>query len=50
MQESMDSILTLNNKWSVEPRVGLKWQATPKATFALAYGMYSRMERGCIFC
>ena len=23
--------LTLNNKWSVEPRIGLKWQATPKA-------------------
>lgn len=38
-------LLTLNNKWSVEPRVGLKWQATPKTTFALAYGMYSRMEK-----
>lgn len=38
-------LLTLNNKWSVEPRLGLKWQATPKATFALAYGMYSRMEK-----
>ena len=37
--------LTLNNKWSVEPRAGLKWQASPKATFALAYGMYSRMEK-----
>ena len=39
------ALRTLNNKWSVEPRVGLKWQATPKATFALAYGMYSRMEK-----
>lgn len=38
-------LLTLNNKWSVEPRVGLKWQAAPKVTFALAYGMYSRMEK-----
>lgn len=38
-------LLTLNNKWSVEPRVGLKWQTAPKATFALAYGMYSRMEK-----
>lgn len=26
-------------------RAGLKWQATPKATFALAYGIYSRMEK-----
>ena len=38
-------LLTLNNKWSVEPRVGLKWQAAPKVTFTLAYGMYSRMEK-----
>lgn len=38
-------LLTLNNKWAVEPRVGLKWQTAPKATFALAYGMYSRMEK-----
>ena len=37
--------LTLNSKWAVEPRVGMKWQATSKATFALAYGMYSRMEK-----
>lgn len=36
--------LTLNNRWSVEPRAGLKWQATRKATLALAYGIYSRME------
>ena len=25
--------LTLNNKWSVEPRAGLKWQATPESYF-----------------
>lgn len=37
-------LLTLNNRWSVEPRVGLKWQATRKTTLALAYGIYSRME------
>lgn len=37
--------LTMNNSWSVEPRVGLKWQASPKTTLALAYGMYSRMEK-----
>lgn len=36
--------LTLNNRWSVEPRAGLKWQATRKTTLALAYGLYSRME------
>lgn len=37
--------LTLNKRWSVEPRLGLKWQATPKTTLALAYGIYSRMEK-----
>lgn len=38
-------LLTLNNKLSIEPRAGVKWQASPKATLALAYGMYSRMEK-----
>lgn len=38
-------LLTLNNHWTAEPRAGLKWQATPKSTVALAYGMYSRMEK-----
>ncbi|MBC5620671.1 TonB-dependent receptor [Butyricimonas sp. NSJ-56] len=38
-------VLTLNNHWTVEPRAGIKWQATPKASFALAYGLHSRMEK-----
>ncbi len=38
-------VLTLNNHWTVEPRTGIKWQATPKASFALAYGLHSRMEK-----
>ena len=38
-------LLTLNNKASIEPRAGVKWQASRKATLALAYGMYSRMEK-----
>lgn len=38
-------VLTLNNHWTVEPRIGIKWQATPKASFALAYGLHSRMEK-----
>lgn len=37
--------LTLNSKWAAEPRVGVKWQTTPKTTLALAYGMHSRMEK-----
>lgn len=38
-------LLTLNNHWTLEPRAGLKYQANAKASFALAYGMYSRMEK-----
>lgn len=38
-------LLTLNNKGTLEPRVGLKWQTNDRTSFALAYGMYSRMEK-----
>ncbi len=37
--------LTLNNKWTVEPRISARWQATAKSSFAVAYGLYSRMEK-----
>ena len=38
-------VLTLNNSWVLEPRAGVKWQASPKSSFALAYGLHSRMEK-----
>lgn len=38
-------LLTLNNHWTLEPRAGLKYQANSKTSLALAYGMYSRMEK-----
>jgi hypothetical protein len=34
----------LNDKWTVEPRIGIKWQAQPKHAFGLAYGLHSRYE------
>jgi hypothetical protein len=37
--------LTLNDSWTVEPRLGIKWQPTARSTFAAAYGMHSRMEK-----
>lgn len=37
--------LTLNDKWTLEPRLALKWQKTNKTSWAIAYGMHSRMER-----
>lgn len=35
----------LNKNWTVEPRAGIKWQALPKHSFGLAYGMHSRHEK-----
>lgn len=38
-------ILTLNNSWTIEPRAAIKWQASSKSSFGLAYGLHSRMEK-----
>lgn len=38
-------IMTLNKEWTLEPRVSLRWQASAKSSFALAYGLHSRMEK-----
>ena len=38
-------LLTLNNSWTMEPRASIKWQATSKSSFGLAYGLHSRMEK-----
>lgn len=37
--------LTLNDSWTVEPRLSFKWQPTTRSTFAAAYGIHSRMEK-----
>ncbi|MEM6318856.1 MAG: TonB-dependent receptor, partial [Bacteroidota bacterium] len=34
----------LNENTSIEPRVGLKWQVTPKQSFALGIGRHSKIE------
>jgi hypothetical protein len=35
----------VNNRWSVEPRLALKWQAVARHAFGLAYGLHSRHEK-----
>lgn len=35
--------LTFNNTNSIEPRLGIKYQASEKDAFSLAYGLHSRM-------
>lgn len=42
-------VLTLNKHWTLEPRIGMKWQVNSKASFALAYGLHSRMEKTDVY-
>ncbi|VBB48684.1 conserved exported hypothetical protein [uncultured Paludibacter sp.] len=36
---------TLNNHYSIEPRVGIKYQLASKQSLSFAYGLHSRLER-----
>lgn len=36
---------TLNNHWTIEPRLALKWDFLPAQSLAIAYGMHSRREK-----
>lgn len=35
---------TLNNHYTIEPRIGLKWQFSPNQSAGIAYGLHSRLE------
>ncbi|MDR2234239.1 MAG: carboxypeptidase-like regulatory domain-containing protein, partial [Tannerella sp.] len=35
----------LNNRFSIEPRAGIKYRFAPSQSLSLAYGLYSRLER-----
>jgi hypothetical protein len=37
-------LLTLNNKYSVEPRASLRYQVKPNQVFSIAYGLHSQMQ------
>jgi len=34
----------LNGNYAVDPRLGIKWQVTPKQSIGIAYGKHSRIE------
>lgn len=38
-------LLTLNNNYSIEPRLGLKYNIDSRNSIALGYGIHSRMEQ-----
>ncbi len=38
-------LFTLNNNYTVEPRIGLKWKVGDLQSFSFAYGLHSRLER-----
>ncbi len=41
--------LALSRKATIEPRAALRWQATPKSSFAVGYGLYGRMEKPDVY-
>ncbi|MBC7389865.1 MAG: TonB-dependent receptor, partial [Opitutaceae bacterium] len=42
-------VLTLNNKATVEPRAGLRWDIKPKHTLSFGYGLHSQMQNTYIY-
>ncbi|MEI6141456.1 MAG: TonB-dependent receptor [Mariniphaga sp.] len=38
-------LFTLNNNYTVEPRLGIKYHLVPSMTLSFAYGLHSRLER-----
>lgn len=42
-------ILTLNKSRAWEPRLGIKWTPASRTSFALAYGLHSRMEKTDVY-
>ncbi len=38
-------LFTLNNHYTIEPRIGIKYQFTPWQSVSFAYGLHSRLER-----
>lgn len=38
-------LFTLNKNYTIEPRLGLKYQASSKHLFSFGYGLHSRLER-----
>lgn len=38
-------LFTLNSNWTIEPRMALKWDFSPKQSISLAYGLHSRREK-----
>lgn len=43
------TLLTLNNNYSIEPRIAFNWQLNPKQGFSLGIGLHSRMENISIY-
>lgn len=38
------SLFLLNQNYSIEPRLGLNWQVSPKSSFKYGFGLHSRVE------
>ena len=40
---------TFNSTYSVEPRLGLKWQASPASAFSFGYGLHSQLLPALVY-
>ncbi|MCB0707470.1 MAG: TonB-dependent receptor [Saprospiraceae bacterium] len=43
------SLMTLNNKYSIEPRAAAQWRMKPNQTLSFSAGLHSRMEHLAIY-
>ena len=43
------SLMTLNNKMSIEPRAALQYRMNPKNTLAISLGLHSKMEHPAVY-
>ncbi|HEY5823073.1 MAG TPA: carboxypeptidase-like regulatory domain-containing protein [Cyclobacteriaceae bacterium] len=39
-----NTLFLLNHNYSIEPRLGLKWHASPKSSFSYGFGLHSKVE------
>ena len=42
-------LYTLNNDYSIEPRIGFKWDASPSSSFSLGGGLHSQLQPRIVY-
>jgi hypothetical protein len=42
-------VYTLNNDYSIEPRIGFKWETSPSTSFSLGSGLHSQLQPRMVY-